>query len=440
MKICIIGIGYVGLTEGLCLASLGHDIRCFDIAKDKIEKLKNGIPTFYEENLEEMLKTNLQKNSINFTTDLKEALENVDVVFICVNTPPSVKDGSADLTALIQAVKSVARNMDKNNKFVLVIKSTVPVGTNKIIEKLVHNTNLDLQFTMASNPEFSKQGSAIHDFLNPDRIVIGINDEKTKIIMEKIYKPLTDKNFKILFTNIESAELIKYASNTFLAMKITFINEIADICEKTGANIDDITKAMGMDKRINPYFLQAGPGIGGSCFPKDSVALYNIGKKLGLDMEFVFASVESNKKRKKRMAQKIIDASNSKLKNKRIALLGLTFKANTDDTRFSPALDIIKQLWKKKIYINAYDPKGIEKCKEMLENKYLKTINFFDNPYDTMENSELLVIDTEWQEFKELDYKRIYKLLNQKLIVDLRNILDKKEMEDIGFKYICIGK
>ncbi|HSQ98012.1 MAG TPA: UDP-glucose/GDP-mannose dehydrogenase family protein [Rickettsiales bacterium] len=438
MKICIIGTGYIGLTEGLCFADLGHEVNCFDIIKDKIEKLQKGIPTLYEEGLEEMLKRNLKKKTINFTTDLKEALKDREVVFICVNTPPNPKDDSADLTALIQATKDIAKNMEK--KFVLVVRSTVPVGTNKMVKKLTQDTNPNLQFTTASNPEFSKQGTAIHDFLNPDRIIVGVNDDKTKTVMEKVYKPLSDKGAPILFTSIETAELMKYASNTFLAMKIAFINEIADICEKTGANVDEIAKAMGMDKRISPYFLQAGPGIGGSCFPKDSIALYNVGKKLGLDMDLVLASSESNKKRKKRMAQKILEASNGKLKNKKIALLGLTFKANTDDTRFSPALDIIKQLYKQKVYVNAYDPKGIEKCKSMLEKKFLKTTNFFDNSYEAIKDSELLVIDTEWEEFKKLDYKKIYKLLNQKVIVDLRNILDKNEIEKIGFKYICIGK
>ncbi len=440
MKISIIGTGYIGLTEGLCFADLGHDVQCFDIVKDKIEKLKQGIPTLYEDGLEEMLKRNLEKKTINFTTDLKEALKDREVVFICVNTPPNPKDDSADLTAIIQATKDIAKNMDKNNRFVLVVRSTVPVGTNKMVKKLVQDINPTLQFTTASNPEFSKQGTAIHDFLNPDRIIVGVSDDDAKSIMEKVYKPLTDKGSPILFTSIETAELIKYASNAFLAVKITFINEIANICEKTGANIDEIAKAMGMDKRINPYFLQAGPGIGGSCFPKDTIALCNMGKKLGLNLDLIFASSESNKKRKKQMAQKIIEASDKKLKNKRIALLGLAFKANTDDTRFSPALDIIKQLWKKKIYVNAYDPKGIEKCKTMLENKHLKTTSFFNNPYDAIKNSELLVIDTEWEEFKKLDYKKIYEMLNQKVIVDLRNILDKKEMEKIGFKYICIGK
>ena len=440
MKICIIGTGYIGLTEGLCFADLGHDVMCFDIVKEKIEKLKQGIPTIYEDGLEEMLKRNLQSKKITFTCDLKEALNSAEVVFICVNTPESQKDGSADLTALMGATKMVAETMDVNNKFVLVIRSTVPVGTNKKVKEHVKNINGNLQFMMASNPEFSRQGSAIRDFLKPDRIIVGVDNEYSKEVMANVYKPLTDRGAPILFTTIETAELIKYASNGFLAMKISFINEIADICEKTGANIDEIAKAMGMDKRISPYFLQAGPGIGGSCFPKDSIALVRIGRELGLDMELMYASVESNKKRKKRMAQKIIEASEYSLRNKHIALLGLTFKANTDDTRYSPALDIIKQLNKKKIFVNAYDPHGLENIKHMLPEENLKKNNFFNNPYDAIKDSELLVIDTEWSEFKELDFKKIYDLLKQKTIIDLRNILNREEIEKLGFNYICIGK
>ena len=440
MKICIIGTGYIGLTEGLCFADLGHDVVCFDIVKDKIEKLKNGIPTIYEDGLEDMLKRNLENKKIKFTADIKEALNDVGVVFICVNTPESHKDGSADLTALMESTKMVAENMDTNNRFVLVIRSTVPVGTNKIVKEHVIKTNGKLQFFMASNPECSRQGSAIKDFLNPDRIIVGVDNEYSKGIMESVYKPLTDKGAPILFTSIETAELIKYASNAFLATKIAFINEIADICEKTGANVEEVAKAMGMDKRISPYFLQAGPGIGGSCFPKDSIALVQIGKKLGLEMELMLASVESNKKRKKRMAEKIIEYSDIPLRKKHIALLGLTFKANTDDTRYSPALDIIKQLNKKKIFVNAYDPHGLENIKHMLPEKNLKLNKFFDNPYDAIKDSELLVIDTEWEEFKKLDYRKIYDLLRQKTILDLRNILNRQEVENIGFKYICIGK
>lgn len=440
MKICIIGTGYIGLTEGLCFADLGHDVMCYDILEEKINQLKQGIPTLYENGLEDMLKRNLANKKITFTTDIHEALDKVNVVFICVNTPENPKDGSADLTAIMKSTESVAKNMDINNKFVLVVRSTVPVGTNKLVKENMIKANSQLNFTTASNPEFSKQGTAIQDFLKPDRIIVGVDDEDTKKIMDEVYLPLTKQGAPILFTSIETAELIKYASNTFLAIKIAFINEIADICEKTGANIEEIAKAMGMDKRISPYFLQAGPGIGGSCFPKDSIALANIGKNLDLDMELVSASVNSNIKRKKRMADKIINNSNCDLKGKVVSLLGLTFKANTDDTRYSPAIDIITKLTDNGILVNAYDPHGTEKMKTMLGEKALQNTKFFDNPYDAIKDTELLAIDTEWQEFKELDYQKIYNLLNQKLIIDYRNILNEKEIEKIGFKYISIGK
>ena len=440
MKISIIGTGYVGLTEGLCFADLGHDVVCYDIIQDKIEKLQSGIPTLYEEGLEDMLKRNLANQKIKFTSDLKEAVKDIEAVFICVNTPENQKDGSADLSAIISSTQAVAEAVNKDKNFVLVIKSTVPVGTNMMIKNNILKNNKDIKFLIASNPEFSRQGSAIVDFLNPDRIIVGVESDETKEIMANIYKPLTDKGFPILFTTIPTAELIKYASNTFLAVKIAFINEMADICEKTGADVSEIAKAMGMDKRISPYFLNAGPGIGGSCFPKDSIALVKIGNNLGLDMELINAAVESNKKRKKRMADKVIEASAYSLKGKKVALLGLAFKANTDDTRYSPSLSIIRQLAKKNITINAYDPKGIENSKSKLENKYLKKVSFFDDPYEAIKNSEILVIATEWEEFKKLDYNKIYDSLKQKTIIDLRNILNADEIKKIGYKYISIGK
>lgn len=440
MKICIIGTGYVGLTEGLCLADLGHDINCHDIVEEKIESLKKGIPTLYEENIEELLKKNLSNKKIKFTTNLKEALDNVKVIFVCVNTPENPKTGEADLTALMSSAKSIAENINPENEFFLVIKSTVPVGTSKLVRENIEKTNPKLRFKMVSNPEFSRQGTAIQDFSKPDRIIVGIDDEKSKKAMEEVYKPITDQGYPIFFSSIETSELIKYASNTFLATKIAFINEIADVCEKTGANIEEISKAMGMDKRISPYFLTAGPGIGGSCFPKDSIALSKIGKKLGLNMQVINSVVSSNIERKNNLAKRILEAYNGDLKNKKIALLGLTYKADTDDTRYSPALNIIEELSKKGVKINAYDPKGMEKAKQMLSKEALASINFFNDPYSIFNNVELLVIATEWNEFKKLDYEKIYNLLNKKIILDFRNILDKTKMEKIGYKYISIGK
>lgn len=442
MKIGIIGTGYVGLTEGLCFASVGHDVICYDIVKEKIDQLNDGIPTLYEENIDFLLKENLKKKSITFTNDLKFMLSNSEVLFLCVNTPEDPITGDCDLSQILDSTESISKmsNSLGNKFFVLVIKSTVPVGTNKKVKDHMLKINPKLNFLLCSNPEFSRQGSAIYDFMNPDRIVVGVDNEKCKKIMELVYKPLTDKGFSIFFSDIETAEMIKYASNTFLNVKIGFINEICDICEKTGANVNDIAKAMGMDKRISPLFLKPGPGVGGSCFPKDSIALAKIGNKLGLDLKIINASIDANIARKNSLANKVIMLSDSKLEHKTISLLGLTFKANTDDTRYSPAINLVEELSKKNIKVNAYDPHGIEKFKHMIDKKVLNSINFFNNAYDAIKDTELLVIMTEWEEFKNLDYSKIFNLIKQKNIIDFRNILNEQKLKKIGFKYFYIGK
>ena len=443
MKIGIIGTGYIGLTEGLCFATLGQNVICYDIIKEKIEQLNKGIPTLYEENIEQMLKDNLAKKKISFTDDLKVVLSGSEIVFLCVNTPEDPKTGECDLSQILTSTESIAKMSEEigNPFFILAIRSTVPVGTNKKVKEHMLKINPKLNYLQCSNPEFSRQGSAIYDFMHPDRIVVGVNDEKCKERMALTYKPLTDQNFQIFFTNIETAEMIKYASNTFLNIKIGFINEIADICEKTGANVEDIAKGMGMDKRISPMFLKPGPGIGGSCFPKDSIALAKMGNKLGLDLQIINSSVTSNIARKNSLAGRVINLSkDNNLEGKTVSLLGLTFKANTDDTRYSPALNLVEELAKKKVKVKAYDPHGIEKFKFMVDKSALDSIQFFENAYDAIKDTELLVIITEWDEFKKLDYKKIYDLIAQKTIVDFRNILDEKEIEKIGFKYYCIGK
>lgn len=442
MNIGIIGTGYIGLTEGLCFSDLGHKVICYDIIKEKIVQLNKGIPTLYEEKIDTLLHNNLEKKSITFTSDLKIVLSSCEIVFLCVNTPEKQETGECDLCQILTSTDSIAK-MSKNLGnpfFILAVRSTVPVGTNKKIKEHMLKINPKLNILLCSNPEFSRQGSAIFDFMNPDRIVVGVDDEKCKERMSLVYKPLTDKGFPIFFTNIETAEMIKYSSNTFLNIKIGFINEICDICEKTGANVNDIAKAMGMDKRISPFFLKPGPGIGGSCFPKDSIALSNIGRKLGLDLKIINASVTSNIERKKSLAGRVINFSNKNLEGKTISLLGLTFKANTDDTRYSPALNLVEELFKKNVKVNAYDPHGIEKFKVMVNREVLNSIKFFGNAYDAIKDTELLVIITEWEEFKKLDYKKIYDILNQKIIVDFRYILDQKELDKIGFKYYYIGK
>ena len=337
--------------------------------------LKKGIPTLYEENIDILLKDNLSKNMISFTDDLETVMKGSDVIFLCVNTPENQETGECDLFQIYSATKSISE-MSKNvgNKFfILAVRSTVPVGTNKKIKEHMIKINPNLNFLICSNPEFSRQGSAIYDFMNPDRIVIGVEEEKAKEIMSLVYKPLTTKGYPIFFTNIETAEMIKYSSNTFLNIKIGFINEICDICEKTGVKVTDIAIAMGMDKRISPLFLRPGPGIGGSCFPKDSIALSRMGKNLGLDLKIINASVDSNISRKKSLANRVIQLSgDEKLLGKTVSLLGLTFKANTDDTRYSPAIDLLEEFSKQNININAYDPHGIDKFKSMVNTNSLK--------------------------------------------------------------------
>ena len=442
MKIGIIGTGYIGLTEGLCFASLGQNVICYDIIKEKIDQLNKGIPTLYEENIDVLLKENLEKKTITFTDDLKVVLSDSEIVFLCVNTPENPETGECDLNQIMTSTESISKMSETlgNKFFILAVRSTVPVGTNKKIKEHMLKINPKLNFLICSNPEFSRQGSAIYDFMNPDRVIVGVDNEKSKERMGLVYKPLTDKGFPIFFTNIETAEMIKYASNTFLNIKIGFINEICDICEMTGANVEDIGKAMGMDKRISPLFLKPGPGIGGSCFPKDSIALAKMGNKLGLDLQIINASVNSNIARKNSLASRVINYSKNKLEGKTISLLGLTFKANTDDTRYSPALNLVEELAKKNIKVNAYDPHGTDKFKYMVDPKALDFIRFFDNAYDAIKDTELLVIITEWDEYKQLDYKKIYDMVQQKVIVDFRNILNEQEIEKIGFKYYYIGK
>ena len=434
MKIGIIGTGYIGLTEGLCFAELGQVVICYDIVKEKIEQLNKGIPTLYEENIDILLKTNLEKKKILFTDDLKTVLSGSEIVFICVNTPENQETGECDLSQIYSATESIAKMSEQigNKFFIISIRSTVPVGTNKKIKEHMLKINQNLNFLLCSNPEFSRQGSAIYDFMNPDRIVVGIDNEKSKERMGLVYKPLTDKGFPIFFTNIETAEMIKYSSNTFLNIKIGFINEICDICEKTGADVNDIAKAMGMDKRISPLFLKPGPGIGGSCFPKDTIALAKMGNKLGLDLKIINASVTSNIDRKNSLANRVINYSKDKnLKGKIVSLLGLTFKANTDDTRYSPAINLVTELAKEKVRVHAYDPHGTEKFKYMVEKKVLDFVTCYDDAYDAIKDTELLVIITEWEEFKKLDYKKIYDMISQKVIVDFRRILNEEKLEKI---------
>ena len=433
-KIAVIGTGYVGLVSGLCFAKIGHNIICVDNNSSKIEQLQKGEIPIYEPGLKEILDKAVVENKINFSTNLADAVKNSQAIFIAVGTPQNEQNGEADLSFVFEVAAEIAKNLDSFK--VIITKSTVPVGTNLAIQKIIRNANPNADFAVASNPEFLREGCAIADFLNPDRIVIGAEDDRAKNLLAKIYDYF-NKTTPIIWTNIATAEMIKYASNSFLAVKICFINEIANLCEKVGADVRQLSKAIGLDSRIGNKFLNPGPGFGGSCFPKDILALENIAKQNNLDLSLVSSTISSNQKRKIQMAQKIIDALNGDIMNKKIAILGLAFKGNTDDIRYSPAITIIKQLLKKGAKINAYDQQAISNTqKELGKNQ---AISYFQNPYQAIKNTDLIVIATEWEEFQDLDLIKIKNLQNSNVIVDLRNMLDDKKVKELGFKYIGIG-
>ena len=438
MRIAIIGTGYIGLTDGVCFADIGHQVICVDKNPEIIEKLQQGIPTLYENGLEEILERNIKNKRISFTTDIKKALQNVEVVLIAVNTPEDPKDGSADLSAVYGVAKEIAKNVELKKEIVVVVRSTVPVGTNKEVKKIIKKANPKLKFEIASNPEFSKQGSAIKDFLSPDRVIIGVESKFAKKVMGKLYEPIERSGYPILFTEVETAELIKYAANSFLAVKIGFINEMCELCRQTGADVKELAKAMGMDSRISDKFLNPGPGFGGSCFPKDTSALVKIGEKYNTKLSIVDATLKSNRARKVHMGNIVVEACGGSVKDKNICLLGLAFKANTDDTRYSPALVVIEELVKKGAKIQAYDAQGIAKAKQMLSKKALKNTEFFEDKYDAMVDSDAVVIATEWKEFKDIDLKKFKKLVKSNIMVDLRGIFDKKVIrEKIKYYSIC---
>lgn len=439
MKVTIIGTGYVGLTEGLCFAEVGHDVVCVDIDKQKIQKLSQGIPTLYEENLEEMLKRNLQNGRLHFTTSLEEGVQNTDVVLIAVNTPENPVDGSADLRAVFAVANELGKHLQDGAS--VVIRSTVPVGTNRKVQNAIKEQNPTLDFHIVSNPEFSKQGTAIQDFLYPDRVVVGVDNDYSKEVMNNLYAPIVKDKYPILFTNLETAELIKYASNSFLAVKIGFMNEMANICEEVGADVTELADAMGLDSRIERKFLNAGPGYGGSCFPKDTFALVKIAESMGLEAEIVKATLQSNRKRKIAMAHKIASHfENGDVKGKRIAILGTAFKANTDDTRSSAALSIITELYKLGAELHIYDPQAMEKAKEMLDEEIVLNTHWHESMYDAIDGCNAVAIVTEWDEFRSLDLAKVKELMYDNIIIDLRNILDVNMVRDNGFIYGCIGK
>ncbi|MBT5047581.1 MAG: UDP-glucose/GDP-mannose dehydrogenase family protein [Rhodospirillaceae bacterium] len=433
MKIGMIGAGYVGLVSGACFSEFGVDVVCVDKDAGKIGRLQNGECPIYEPGLENLIASNVEAGRLRFTTDLKEAVVGADAVFIAVGTPSRRGDGYADLSYVFAAAEEIAEALE--NYAVIVTKSTVPVGTGRNVKEIIKKTRPDLEFDVASNPEFLREGSAIGDFMRPDRVVIGIDSERAGEVLSELYRPLFLLETPIIQTELETAELIKYAANSFLATKITFINEFASLCEKVGADIQDVARGIGLDGRIGGKFLHAGPGYGGSCFPKDTLALVKTAQDSDAPIRIVETVVEINEARKAEMADKVIAACGGSVDGMTIAMLGLTFKPNTDDMRDSPSLVIISRLQAAGATIRAYDPQGMEEASSLVED-----VTFCTGTYEAMEGADALVIVTEWNAFRALDLNRVKSLLSTPILVDLRNIYNPREMEQSGFVYFSVGR
>ena len=433
MRIAMIGSGYVGLVSGACFAQFGHDVICVDKEKAKIDKLKKGKIPIFEPGLEKLVADNVKAGRLNFTVNLKKAVAEADAVFIAVGTPTRRGDGHADLTYVYAAAKEIAGALDGYT--VVVTKSTVPVGTGREVHRIIRETRPKAQFDVASNPEFLREGAAIEDFMKPDRVVIGVESQKARDVMSAVYRPLNLIQTPMVFTNIETAEVTKYAGNAFLATKITFINEIADLCEKVGADVHDVARGIGLDGRIGRKFLHPGPGFGGSCFPKDTLALAYTAREAKSPQTIVEQVIAVNNGRKKKMAEKVISFCGGSVKGLTVAVLGLTFKANTDDMRDAPSLDIVPALQKAGAKIVAFDPEGMGEAA-----KLLKGITYAKTAYGACKNADVLVVITEWHEFRGLDARRIKKEMRKPRIVDLRNIFNPEEMRGLGFAYDSIGR
>ncbi len=433
MRIAMIGTGYVGLVSGACFSEFGVEVICVDKDKGKIERLDRGEIPIFEPQLDVLVEKNVAVGRLSFTTDLPQAVAGADAVFIAVGTPSRRGDGNADLSYVYDAAREIAGAL--KDYAVVVTKSTVPVGTGDEVEKIIRKARPEAEFDVVSNPEFLREGSAIGDFMRPDRVVIGAVTERAQEVMRALYRPLFLIETPIIFTARRSAEVIKYASNTFLATKITFINEVSDLCEEVGADVQDVARAIGLDGRIGPKYLHAGPGYGGSCFPKDTLALVRTAEDAGAPLRIVEAVVRVNDERKKAMAKKIAAGMGSASDGGTAAILGLTFKPNTDDMRESPALDIIPALIAMGITVRAFDPQGMEEAKKMLDG-----VVWCDSAYEAAEGSDVLAILTEWNEFRGLDLERVTSLMNQPSMVDLRNIYNPDEMAAAGFEYRCLGR
>jgi UDPglucose 6-dehydrogenase len=435
MKIAMVGSGYVGLVSGACFADFGHDVVCIDKDQSKIDRLHQGIMPIYEPGLDALVESNVKAGRLKFTTDLAEGIKGAAAIFIAVGTPSRRGDGHADLTFVYEVAREVGESL--SNEAVIVTKSTVPVGTGDEVERIIGETGTTHRFAVVSNPEFLREGAAIGDFKRPDRIVIGAEDDFGREVMREVYRPLFLNESPILFTSRRSSELIKYAANAFLATKITFINEMADLCEKVGANVQDVSRGIGMDGRIGAKFLHAGPGYGGSCFPKDTLALLKTAEDYDSPTRIVEAVVKVNESRKRAMGRKVIDALGGQdaARGRKVGLLGLTFKPNTDDMRDSPAIAVAQTLADAGVIVTAYDPEGMEQARPLMPE-----VAMCDDPYAAITGADAVVIVTEWDAFRALDLRRVKELAAAPVLVDLRNIYSPDDVRSAGFTYVSIGR
>ena len=433
MRVAMIGSGYVGLVSGACFADFGHDVVCVDLDPGKIDRLNNGIMPIYEPGLEQLVASNARAGRLSFTTDLKSGVAGAEAIFIAVGTPSRRGDGHADLSYVHAAAKEIAEAL--TGYAVIVNKSTVPVGTGDAVEAIVREARPDAEFAVVSNPEFLREGAAIRDFKIPDRIVIGSEDARARAVMTELYRPLFLNQSPMLFTARRTAELIKYAANAFLATKITFINEIADLCEQVGADVQDVSRGIGLDGRIGSKFLHAGPGYGGSCFPKDTLALIRTAQEAGSPVSIVEAVQSANENRKRAMAKKVIALAGGSVAGKTVAVLGLTFKPNTDDMRDSPAIAVIEELQKAGATVRAFDPEGVDQARLVLTN-----VDYARDPYDCLTGADVAVLVTEWDAFRALDMDRVKSVMKTPAIADLRNVYRPDEMARRGIAYVSVGR
>ena len=433
MRITMIGSGYVGLVSGACFADFGHDVCCVDKMQDKIDALHAGRMPIYEPGLDALVAANVAAGRLTFTTDLAEGVAGADAVFIAVGTPSRRGDGHADLSYVYAAAAEIAAAA--TGPLVVVTKSTVPVGTGDEVDRIMREARPDLDIAVVSNPEFLREGAAIGDFKRPDRIVIGTDDERAKAVMREVYRPLYLNESPILFTGRRTSELTKYAANAFLATKITFINEIADLCEAVGADVKDVSRGIGLDNRIGRKFLHAGPGYGGSCFPKDTLALLKTAEDFDSPIQIVDAVVKVNEARKRKMGRKVLHELGDSPRGKTVALLGLTFKPNTDDMRDAPSLAVAQSLIDAGVAVRAYDPEGMEAAKAMLPG-----VTFATDAYDAARDADAVVIVTEWDAFRALDLQRLRQVMAAPVLVDLRNVYDRGAVEGAGYRYVAVGR